>query len=292
MKGVARQNPLRQRRTQRAVLCAPSVRWDLPDHEAGRQRLHEVPMKGRPQSDRAFESGRADMQRRIVSVFLAAAMVILVAGIDPGRAAGNPLTTPDFTWLAHSPDFVDVSAFENVHTSLRYASEDNFLRKNVYGNFHRCFLRRVAADKFRKAVLLLGRERPGWKFLVFDCLRPRSIQQRFFAVVAGTAQEPYVADPRTGSIHNYGLAIDLSLEDGEGHEIDMGTKFDDFSRRSEPRREQQYLATGQLTREQIENRRVLRSIMQRAGFIQLANEWWHYDALPKEEGRSRYKLVE
>jgi D-alanyl-D-alanine dipeptidase len=72
----------------------------------------------------------------------------------------------------------------------------------------------------------------------------------------------------------------------------MGTGFDDFTGLAEPRRETQYLASGQLSQQQIGNRRILRSIMERAGFTQLPNEWWHYDALPKQEVRSRYRIVE
>lgn len=225
-------------------------------------------------------------------MFTLVALLVLLAGQAPCRAAERVLAAPDFTWLTHSRDYIDVSAFPHVHTSLRYASADNFLKQNVYGDFHLCYLHQVAAEKFRKAVALLGKEHPGWKFLVFDCLRPRSIQKKFFAVVAGTPQQSYVANPRTGSIHNYGFAIDLSLEDASGQPIDMGTGFDDFSKRAEPRREKYFLAHGQLTVQQLANRRILRDIMQRAGFIQLANEWWHYDALPKKEVRSRYRIVE
>lgn len=235
-------------------------------------------------------------RRWITHVLLLPFIIVLAAASPPCRAAETPPVTPpvppDFSWLAHSPDFVDVSAFPNVHTVLRYASNDNFLKKNVYGDFHDCFLHRVAAEKFREAVTLLGQEHPGWKFRVFDCLRPRSIQKKFYAVVKGTPQQPYVANPRTGSIHNYGFAIDLSLEDASGAELDMGTGFDDFTRLAEPRREAQYLASGKLSRRQVDNRRILRGIMQRAGFTQLPNEWWHYDALPKQEVRSRYRIVE
>lgn len=219
------------------------------------------------------------------------AMLLLATVIINGVANADG-TTPDFSWLSHNPNYTDVTAYPHVHTSLRYATTDNFLKQNVYGDFHRCYLQQVAADKFHKAVDLLGKERPGWKFLVFDCLRPRSIQKKFFAVVAGTPQQPYVANPRNGSIHNYGFAIDLSLEDASGHPIDMGTGFDDFSKRAEPRREQYFLALGKLTAQQLANRRILRQIMQRAGFIQLATEWWHYDALPKKEVRTHYKIVE
>lgn len=239
-----------------------------------------------------LEDSTGGLPRWMAYLLMAPFIAALAAvGLSCG-AAEAPEAAPDFSWLAHSSDFVDVSAFPNVHTDLRYATTNNFLKTNVYGDFHECYLQRVAADKFRKAAVLLGKEHPGWKFLVFDCLRPRSIQEKFYAFVAGTPQQPYVANPQTGSIHNYGFAIDLSLEEASGKALDMGTGFDDFTGLAEPRREAHYLALGKLTRQQIANRLILRHIMQRAGFTQLPNEWWHYDALPKQKVRSGYKIVE
>jgi D-alanyl-D-alanine dipeptidase len=199
---------------------------------------------------------------------------------------------PDFAWLAHDPNYSDVSDILNIRTDLRYGSENNFLGKNLYGDFNRCFLHRVAAEKLRRAAGALAVTRPGWKLLIFDCLRPRSLQEKLFASVKGTSRQPYVANPRTGSIHNYGLAVDLSLEDEHGHEVDMGTKFDDFTPLAQPAQERANLAAGKLSREQVERRLLLRKIMTQAGFVQLPIEWWHYDALLKEEVRKIFKIVE
>jgi len=198
----------------------------------------------------------------------------------------------DIARLAQDKNYADVSNIRNVHVSLRYASENNFMGKNVYGEFHACILHQIAAAKFRRAAQALQQERPGWKFLVFDCLRPRSLQEKLFAVVRGTPQQPYVADPRTGSLHNFGFAVDLSLEDESGRELDMGSHFDDFSALSRPDREKENLEAGKLRKEQLENRNILRKLMLRAGFIQLPIEWWHYDALPKNQVKAQFKIVE
>jgi D-alanyl-D-alanine dipeptidase len=226
----------------------------------------------------------------------AVAMMLIVAA---ARAASCPPQSdeksnlpPDLAWLANDKNFDDVSHIPNVKVILRYASETNFLKRNVYGEFRQCFLHRIAAEKLRKAARELQEEKPGWKLLVFDCLRPRSVQAKLFAVVNGTAQQSYVADPRSGSIHNYGFAIDLSLEDENGRELDMGTGFDDFSALSQPNDEHEGLEAGKLSREQFEHRLLLRKIMLRAGFLQLPIEWWHYDALPKKEVKRYYKIVE
>lgn len=209
----------------------------------------------------------------------------------PGAFAQSP-SVPDFSWLVHDKDFVDVSNLENVHVSLRYATENNFMKKNIYGDFNQCFLHRIAAEKFRKAALLLQKEKPGWKFLLFDCLRPRSLQIKLFDFVKGTPQQMYVANPKDGSVHNYGFAMDLSLEDENGHEIDMGTGFDNFTPLAQPKREAENLQAGKLTQEQIDHRLILRKVMKQAGFLQLPIEWWHYDALPKKELKEYYKIVE
>jgi zinc D-Ala-D-Ala dipeptidase len=154
------------------------------------------------------------------------------------------------------------------------------------------FLHPIAADKLRGAVDNLARERPGWRLLVFDGLRPNRIQRLLWEAVKGTPQQPYVGDPTIGSIHAYGFAVDLSLADEGGREIDMGTPFDDFSPLSEPQREAEFLAAGRLTARQVENRALLRRVMTEAGFHPLPLEWWHFDALPPAEVRARFTLVE
>jgi len=215
---------------------------------------------------------------------------LLSSSAAVGRPQESPVSQVVRTQL--EKNYVDVSNYQNTHVSLRYATDNNFMKKNVYGDFHQCFLHRIAADKFHEAARELQQEKPGWKFLVFDCLRPRSIQEKLFEVVKGTAQQPYVADPKTGSIHNYGFAIDLSLEDERGREVEMGTGFDDFTSLARPDREQPNLDAGKLTPEQLQHRLLLRRIMTHAGFVQLPIEWWHYDALPKEQVKGHYAIVE
>ncbi len=192
--------------------------------------------------------------------------------------------------LEQNKNIVDVSNTANVKLQFRYNSTDNFMKKNVYQGYKRCFLHRVAAAKFRKAAAAAASQ--GYKLLIFDCLRPRRVQKLLFDFVKGTAQQKYVADPAKGSIHNFGFAVDLSLLNKDGSEIDMGTAYDSFEPLAEPQLEKKFLAEGKLNAAQIENRRLLRDIMQGAGFIQLPHEWWHYDALPKAEVKTNYQIVE
>jgi D-alanyl-D-alanine dipeptidase len=110
--------------------------------------------------------------------------------------------------------------------------------------------------------------------------------------VVGGPKQRYVGDPAIGSIHGYGLAVDATLLHPDGGECDMGTAFDDFSPLAEPQREDAFLAEGRLTPPQVRNRRLLRDAMLAGGFRPIAIEWWHFDALPPDEVRRRFPLVE
>jgi zinc D-Ala-D-Ala dipeptidase len=88
------------------------------------------------------------------------------------------------------------------------------------------------------------------------------------------------------------LLLDVSILDENGKELDMGTAYDDFSALAEPRLEQKFLKEGSLTAVQIRQRKLLREVMERAGFIALPVEWWHFDALPAAEVRTKFRIVE
>jgi len=195
-------------------------------------------------------------------------------------------------YLRSHPEYISLHELPGVAIDLKYASADNFMSKNVYGDFNEAFLHRVAAEKLQTALLLLQKSRPGWSLLVYDALRPRSIQRVLWDYVVGTDQQGYVADPDKGSVHNYGLAVDLTCLNEAGKIVDMGSGFDFFHRISQPRFEEEFLTTGELGREQWENRLTLRQAMTGAGFLQLPHEWWHFDALPRDEIRSGYALIE
>lgn len=184
--------------------------------------------------------------------------------------------------------FVDVSDYPGVKVRLAYGTVDNLLHVNVYDSFQRALLHPIAAEKFRKACELLQKECPGYSFLVFDALRPQSAQEQFWELVRGTDKQIYFADPAKGSLHSYGFAIDLGLLDRKGNELDMGTPFDDLSDLAQPRYEEKFLKNSSLSQAQLNSRLLLRGVMTESGFEQLPHEWWHYDALPGAEVRSRF----
>lgn len=189
-------------------------------------------------------------------------------------------------------DYAEITPSEGIALDLRYATTNNFMGVDLYGEFNRAFLHRDAAARLQRAALLLSQEHPGYKLLIFDALRPRSVQRLLWERVEGTPQQPYVANPASGSIHNFGFAVDLTIVDEAGNSLDMGTPFDAFEKLAQPRLEAQFLKEGSLTQGQLQNRLLLRRVMTQAGFIQLPLEWWHFDALPKREVRQQYKIVE
>jgi len=193
---------------------------------------------------------------------------------------------------AVSGEFVDLATIEGVAVDLKYASTSNVLGENIYGGFKTALMRREGARMLAQAASRLRADRPGYSLLIFDALRPRSIQRLFWSKVKGTPFQKYVADPEKGSIHNFGMALDITAVDETGHELDMGTAYDDFTQLAQPRTEKDNLARGLLSAQQAANRLILRSAMESAGFIQNPIEWWHYDAMPKDKVRAIYKIVE
>jgi D-alanyl-D-alanine dipeptidase len=194
--------------------------------------------------------------------------------------------------ISANSSFVNLRSIEGVKIDLKYATTQNFMNQNVYGDFREAFLHREAAAMLVRAISALRREHPGYSLLIFDALRPRSAQRVLWDHVKGTDQERYVANPDRGSLHNYGCAVDLTVTNLAGEELDMGTGFDVFLPLSQPQLEEQFLASGELKAEHHENRLILRSAMQAGGFRQLSHEWWHYDAFPGDEVRARFQIVE
>lgn len=195
---------------------------------------------------------------------------------------------------ADAPQLVDAATVvPGLQVSLAYSTPDNFLGRDVYGELETCRLQSDAARMLAAAATSLAATRPELRLRALDCARPLAVQEQMWAIVKGTPQQGYVADPTTavGSVHNYGCAIDLTLAGADGRELDMGTPFDFFGEAAQPRKERELLLAGKLTHEQVANRLVLREVMVRAGFHPLDHEWWHFDCLPGPEARKRYPRI-
>ncbi|MFM6927311.1 MAG: M15 family metallopeptidase [Bdellovibrio sp.] len=189
-------------------------------------------------------------------------------------------------------NFHEVTESSQVVLDMKYSTQDNFMNADVYGGFQRCFLSPVAAEMFARACQELRQKHPHLQFHIWDALRPRSIQAQFYQHLAGTPFQNYVAAPYPGSLHNFGMALDLTLQTKDGELLDMGTGFDDFRDLAQPKLEDKFLASGELTSEQLKNRLLLRSLLEGQGFKVLEHEWWHFNALPKDQVYGRYAVLE
>ena len=133
---------------------------------------------------------------------------------------------------------------------------------------------------------------PHRQLVVYDALRPHRVQEALWRQLQDTPLRHYLADPARGSIHSFGMAIDVGLYLRGSGEVDMGTGFDDMSELSHPDLEEMHLAQGRLLFEQVSNRRLLRQAMSAGGFNGVSHEWWHFDLHDRDEVRRTYQRVD
>jgi D-alanyl-D-alanine dipeptidase len=169
--------------------------------------------------------------------------------------------------------FVRLNDYKEFAFDMRYATPNNFLKEKVYPCSN-CLVRSEVADALIKANKIFLEK--GYRIKFYDCYRPLEVQKKMWAI---KPDNRYVANPKGGSIHNRGAAVDMTLVDQVGKELDMGTEFDHFG-------EEAHHGYTKLAKEVIENRIYLKSVMERCGFAAQPTEWWHYNF----GDRSRYKI--
>ena len=194
--------------------------------------------------------------------------------------------------IASHPDFRRLSSIENIAVELRYATENNFVGRNLYGSLDCAWLHHLAATGLERAAALLAREAPGHRVLVLDALRPHRVQIQLWDHLEGTDLRQYVADPARGSIHSFGMALDATLVDARGRELDMGSGFDEMVELSHPKLEARHLASGELAPAQHRNRELLRRVLCESGFQGIDNEWWHFEMLDRQHVRQHFTRVD
>ena len=193
--------------------------------------------------------------------------------------------------ITTSPEFRHLSTVAGIAVDLRYATDNNFVGRDLYSPFDCAWLHRDAAAALERVVAWLKLARPGATALVLDALRPQRVQQQLWDALAGTELQMYLANPARGSIHSFGMALDITILDEAGRELDMGTGFDDLTERSHPALERVMLARGEITEAQIANRQLLRDAMFQAGFQGIGTEWWHYDCGDRDKVRGMFRRV-
>lgn len=194
--------------------------------------------------------------------------------------------------IATHPDFRPLSSIPGIVVDLRYQTPDNFVGRDLYASMDCAWLHRQAAAGLQQAAQELAREAPGHRLMVLDALRPHRVQIELWEFLAGTELRQYVADPAIGSIHSFGMALDATLVDAQGRELDMGTGYDVMHELSHPRLEAEHLASGRLSHAQVRNRALLRQVMCGSGFQGIANEWWHFDMGERSHVRQHFTRVD
>ena len=170
-------------------------------------------------------------------------------------------------------------------------TKKNYFRENFYDGLTKAYLREEVAKKLSNAQKHLKSKFPGYSILIMDAARPRSVSQLMYDKMKGTKFEKFVANPKKGSMHNYGIAVDVTIVDENGKEIDMG--FSPFYR-SDLSIYWGYakLKMFGLNEKQKKNRNLLSNVMKKVGFIPLSYEWWHFNGMPKDKARKRYQIIE
>lgn len=190
---------------------------------------------------------------------------------------------------------VDVEeVISGIFVDLKYSTTDNFFGQDVYGDLMRCYLQPEVAAMLKKAHEKLQEEHPELTFLVYDGVRPLSVQQILWDNLdkPDSVKPLYVADPKVGGLHNYGVAVDLTLAYSEtGETLDMGTPYDYFGYPAYPDREAQMIKEGKITKDQVANREILRKVMKHGGFSGIGSEWWHFNAYSRKEAAEKFGLV-
>jgi D-alanyl-D-alanine dipeptidase len=182
----------------------------------------------------------------------------------------------------------------SIVVDLKYSTVDNFLGMDVYGDFDRCYLQPDVALKLKNSQNTLKSRFPFYSLIIFDAVRPRRIQSKMWDTidVPYAERSKYVSNPKNGSLHNFGAAVDLSIIDARGIELDMGTPYDYFGELAYPREEDRMLEEGKLTHIQFLNRELLRSVMEAGGFMSITTEWWHFNSCYRTEAYEKYKIIE
>ncbi|TPG33302.1 peptidase M15 [Flavobacterium pectinovorum] len=179
--------------------------------------------------------------------------------------AQNEVHTEEVKQEIADTTFVNLKDYsQDFVYDMKYATEDNFLKAKVY-DCAECLLR----YKTVQALIAANKEfmKQGCKIKLFDCYRPLSIQKKMWEIVSNPE---YVADPKKGSIHNRGGAVDITVVNAQGEELEMGTPFDFFGIQASHNYKKLPISVRA-------NRKYLKSVMIQSGFNSFDSEWWHYN---------------
>ncbi len=180
-----------------------------------------------------------------------------------------------------------------IRVSLMYTRADNFTGKVLYTDLREAYLHPRAAKALVRAQKLLKQKHPNLCLKIYDAARPMSVQQKMWDAVKNTPQKNYVCNPRNGGgLHNYGLAVDVTLcDETTGDTLNMGTKVDHLGAEAHISDEASLVRRGIISPKAKTNRELLRSVMKQAGFMPLRTEWWHFNLTTRANARANYPVI-
>ena len=218
----------------------------------------------------------------------------------------QPQELPNYDSLIRKMGLVDINTLDKeILVELRYATTNNFMQQNIYGELRKAYFVPHFARKIAQAQQILRQRKPGYRLLIYDAARPQSAQHRMRQAVEGTPYTAYVAEASRGGRHNFGVAVDLTIADKDGRALDMGAPFDHFGREAwigdgrntTLQHFKAYIAQmqkqGIISAEAAANRTLLVEIMDAVGLRPYAKEWWHYqERVSMSRTREIYKLLD
>ncbi|MFA7273584.1 MAG: M15 family metallopeptidase [Crocinitomicaceae bacterium] len=180
----------------------------------------------------------------------------------------------------------------SIYVELKYATADNFMKMKLYDTLTHAFLQEDVALRLSKCQEFLNDHYGDFHLLIYDAVRPISVQKKMWIALDSipiSERSKFVSNPANGSIHNYGAAVDLTICNAQGVALDMGAGYDDIRKIAYPSLELQFLKSGELSKQQLENRKMLRNVMESQNFRNIPTEWWHFNACSRSTAKAKYK---
>lgn len=181
----------------------------------------------------------------------------------------------------------------DIKVNLAYSSTKNFVGIDMYKQLNKCYLPKEVALQLCKAQSLLHEISDYYDIIIFDATRPLHIQKLMWDSLKLPIEQKtkYLAHPNSISLHNYGAAVDIGLITKDGVIVDMGTPFDFFGVEAHITNENNLVKEGKLSHAQLINRKLLRKVMLKAGFLTMSTEWWHFNFCTKEIASMKFQII-
>jgi D-alanyl-D-alanine dipeptidase len=201
-----------------------------------------------------------------------------VFAIDNNEVVGIAIAE---RWSNHQVNqFVDILDIDpTIMLDMKYTTDDNFMNKPLYYE-NRALMLESTAIALRNANKKL--QEHGYCIKIWDAYRPLAIQKEMWNSLSPKERKGYVANPKYGSRHNRGAAVDVTLATLDGKVVEMPTGFDDFSPMAHSNQ------TTNISKDALKNREILKRAMLSSGFAGIKTEWWHYDGPSRKTAKKNY----